>query len=80
MKWIFENKVFSGYYSLDGKNWTKNSEITFNGTFWFDTANYSMGVRSNDGAAVTIFNGSIDLSQCYIKINGEILWKGVTRL
>lgn len=36
-----------------------------------------IGISKNNTA--TYFRGSIDLSECYIKSNGEYLWKGITK-
>ena len=73
IKYKFENGVYTVSYSTDGI--TYNTDITINniaspyGTkyIWFGTDQTQMA---------DINTGSIDLKESYIKINGNIWWKG----
>jgi hypothetical protein len=73
LKGITNGPVFSFYYSLDGKNYTLIDSVDYTGNTFQITNSFSFGATQNDGYGV--FNGSIDLKETYIKINGKI-WFG----
>lgn len=62
-------------YSLDGSNWT--TILTETDTSMDPSSSYrlTLGTSSKDHSGP--FLGSIDLNECYIKINGETWWTGM---
>lgn len=79
-KWIYDGTKIKGYYSIDGINFTLNEERVAGYKYYFYSNEFSVGVRSFDSAAVTVYNGSVDLSQFYIKVNGDMWLRGAYEL
>ena len=83
-KWIFDGSSIKGFYSLDGKIFTLTQEdadiskyITAMNKFNKNNAQYFIGIFKNDNNNIRHeFTGSIDLKQCYIKINDKEIWHG----
>ena len=59
--------------STDGTNWTTFKNLSTTGTPYAFTSGVKLGAGST---AQQAFNGSIDLNECYIKINGTTWWSG----
>lgn len=79
-KWIYDGSNIKSYYSTDGENYTLNSTFTPSYKPFFNSTEYSVGCRSFDRSSVCVWNGSVDLSESYIKIDGEEVWRGVSDL
>ena len=77
-KWVYDGTVIKGYYSTDGEDFILYKDATPAYKPFFNSTSMGLGVRVSDKNAVTVWNGSIDISQSYIKINNEIWWKGGT--
>ena len=65
-----KTKVYS--YSTDGINYTTVGTLVENSTE--SVSLFTLGVTNWFGA---FFTGTIDLSECYIKVNNNIVWRGV---
>lgn len=65
--------------STDGKSYTSQGKSTVL-TPIASGYNLTLGADFGENGAyyAGAFQGSIDLTQCYIKINGELWWQGVT--
>ena len=61
-------------YSIDGINWIEDASQDSTTKITNLTGELSLGC---DEGTRYLENGSIDLSETYIKINGEYWWKGV---
>lgn len=73
LKWTYDGTDMKGYYSNDGGlTWTLNATITSFTPYW----NYKDFKLGNRNGGVTVFNGSIDLKNSYVKINGDMWWIG----
>ena len=70
----FNGTSYKLSYSLDGKTYNTDISITSSATLYNNTT-LNIGI----GRLISYpFLGSIDLSGCYIKINGSTWWKGGT--
>lgn len=70
----FDGTNLSLHHSLNGVDYTQdNSKSWAKSAVWFTSNTYSIGLRSYDFADVCFFNGTIDLNECYVKINDEII-------
>ena len=68
------NFTMQAFVSTDGTNWTRFGNNTVSGTPYILT---NMPLLLGSGATSTTYlNGSIDLNECYIKVNGNIWWSG----
>ena len=68
------NFTMQAFVSTDGTNWTRFGNNTVSGTPYVLT---NMPLLLGSGATSTTYlNGSIDLKECYIKINGNMWWSG----
>ena len=65
-----KTKVYS--YSTDGINYTTVGTLVENSTE--SVSLFTLGVTNWFGA---FFAGAIDLSECYIKVNDNIVWRGI---
>lgn len=75
-KWIYDGSVVKCYYSIDGNEFILNSEVTPAYKPFFNSSQFSVGCRSYDKYAGCVWNGSIDLKECYIKLNNKFWWSG----
>lgn len=73
VKWESNGTTVSGYYSTDGATWNLTETKTFSP--YFNTTGMAIGARRNSGTPITNFTGSVNLNDCYIKINGADWWK-----
>lgn len=72
IKYTRNENLFTLFYSTDGTNWT--SANTKTGTISSEVEGTSLiGTRSNTSQ---YFEGSIDLNQTYIKVNGKLWFYG----
>ena len=82
--WIkvqFDGTNLSLHHSLNGVDYTQdNSKSWSKNAVWFTSNTYSIGLRSYDFVDICFFNGTIDLNECYVKINDEIINLGDTTL
>ena len=77
LKWVYNGTNVIGYYSTsDTSHFVQYSETLAGFAPNFSNSSYSLGIRSYDAASATVWAGSIDLKQCYMKIDGEIRWQG----
>lgn len=77
--WIkieFTGSAYKAYISTDGQTWNTECTIT-SPTKITNRGNWIIGVSQNIDR---YFLGSIDISESYIKANGEFWWKGVETL
>ena len=71
----YENGTYYAYYSTDGINYTLTQSLTH--TYKLQPLNMWLGDYVTGGTPW--FSGSIDLKECYIKVNGEKWWNGYVR-
>lgn len=77
----FDGTTLSLHHSLNGVDYTQdNSKSWAKSAVWFTSNTYSIGLRSYDFVDVCFFNGTIDLNECYVKINDEIINFGESSL
>ena len=70
----FDGTNLSLHHSLNGVDYIQdNSKSWSKSNVWFTSNTYSLGLRSYDFVNVCFFNGTIDLNECYVKINDEII-------
>lgn len=70
----FDGTNLSLHHSLNGVDYIQdNSKSWSKSNVWFTSNTYSIGLRSYDFVNVCFFNGTIDLNECYVKINDEII-------
>ena len=70
----FDGTTLSLHHSLNGVDYTQdNSKPWTKSNVWFTSNTYSIGLRSYDFVSICMWNGSIDLNECYVKINDEII-------
>ena len=70
----FDGTNLSLHHSLNGVDYTQdNSKSWAKSAVWFTSNTYSIGLRYYDFVNVCFFNGTIDLNECYVKINDEII-------
>ena len=74
LKLTFEGSKYVLSYSLDGVEFIE--DIVFESTTKIWTSNLVLGRQQGDASEYP-FLGSIDLNECYIKINGELWWTGM---
>lgn len=74
IKFVYDGANYKLASSPDGQEWTTGAEIT---SSKFANANPSwLGATGSAGAYY--LRGKIDLAECYIKVNGETYWEGIT--
>lgn len=72
----FTGSAYKLYLSVNGIDFSL--EGSFNSTTKInDRGSNAIGVNIADGSNYKQFLGSIDLKDCYIKINGELWWEGI---
>jgi hypothetical protein len=77
LKLHIKDNVYSLYYSLDGKDYIFDNSVTDTDIIReMTTTAYIGAVRDPATGSSSYFNGSIDLRESYIKINGEDWWHG----
>lgn len=69
----FTGTTYNIYLSSDGINWTLDATYS-SSTKITRNSNWFVGRAQNTSYYM---HGQIDLSGCYIKINGDIWWKGI---
>lgn len=84
IKYIFDGLRIKAYNSLNGKDWNLNFDdviLDINSPPLLNAPHYYVGIRNPTSSTGNYreFDGSIDLSECYIKINGKTLWKGIVK-
>lgn len=74
MKITYDGTTLTGYLSTDGISYTQQGSLTRSSSELYITGSpYTMGSRY-DNPAVCVWNGSIDLSETYINVNGVRWW------
>ncbi len=77
IKFQFTGKTYSVYYSTDGINYNLDQSVSSTtAVYQADDSLFSIGYE-NGGASNRYMNGLIDLSECYININGVRWWSGI---
>ena len=84
IKYIFDGLRIKAYNSLNGEDWNLNYDEAIsdiNKPPLFNAPHYRVGIDNPTASTgyYREFDGSIDLSECYIKINGKTLWKGIVK-
>lgn len=74
LKLTFDGSKYVLSYSLDGVDFIE--DVVFESTTKIWTSNLVLG-RQQGADSEYPFLGSIDLNECYIKINGELWWTGM---
>lgn len=74
LKLTFNGSRYALSYSLDGVDFIE--DIVFESTTKIWTSNLVLGRQQGDSSEFP-FLGTIDLNECYIKINGELWWTGM---
>lgn len=77
-KWVYDGSTVKSYYSTNGSSYTLNATTTPSYKPFFNSNEFSIGCRSHDSAPVCVWNGSVDLSELKITLNGS-LWLSGTR-
>lgn len=73
MQFIFDGEKYIVKLSPDGKNFEDIIQIEY-GVMYQDETNSKLQFGGFQRTASNYFEGSIDLKETYIKINGEIWW------
>lgn len=84
IKYTFDGLRIKAYNSLNGKDWNLNFDDAIsdiNSPPLLNALHYYVGIEDPIAPSGYYgeFDGSIDLSECYIKINGKTLWKGIVK-
>lgn len=75
-KLCFDGSKYSLYYSTDNKNWTLEGSKNSTDIIGNVSSLTTIGIGLTDNTSYhNPFNGSIDLNECYIKINNEYWWE-----
>lgn len=69
----FTGSAYNAYLSTDGVNWTLDLTVTSSTPIYAYTAQTNIGYFP-DGSPVCWLQGEMDLSECYININGYRFW------
>lgn len=75
-KWVYDGSTIKGYYSTNGSDYILNSTTTPPYKPYFNSTEMGIGCRVSDKYSGCVWNGSVDLKETYIKVNGSIWWKG----
>ena len=83
--WVKEtiNGTSKSYsYSTDGETWSSPVTATDSATTSAPTYGFRLGQNSNSTYATdaSAFNGTIDLSECYGNIDGQLVWIGANEV
>ena len=73
VKYTKAGAIFKLYTSDDGLTYTEVASREYTATLYTPNTGFSLGGAVNNQVA---WNGSIDLNESYIKINGELWWSG----
>lgn len=76
IKVVKNNGTFYIYYSLDGKDYILDNSVADTSVFPSITVEGRIGCWKDSSTGTSYFNGSIDLTESYIKLNGEYWWQG----
>lgn len=76
IKFSFTGSVYKLEVSTDGENWTTSGSVTSSSTVYQNGIYYlGAGFGKSSGNQ---WPGSIDLSECYIKVGNDIWWSAYT--
>lgn len=75
IKVTYDGTNLYGYYSLDGENYTLQGTLEHSSNDLYIDSSFSIGNRSYDSYSNCVWNGTIDLKECQIKVNDEIWWQ-----
>ena len=78
LKWVYDGSIVKGYYSTNGSDYIFSSTTTLPYKPYFNSTEMGIGCRVFDKYDVCVWNGSVDLKEAYIKVNGSIWWQGGT--
>ena len=73
LKITYNGSQYIYSYSTDGTTWT--NDVTVSSTTKISPCTLLLGTNYMGGSNV-LTGGSIDLKECYVKINNKIVWKG----
>ena len=74
IKMLFNGSEYILSYSLDGVDYVEDVKVTRSTPIW--TSNLILGRQESSDSSMFPWLGTIDLSQSYIKINGQTWWSG----
>lgn len=81
-KATYDGTTAKGYYSEDGINYTEySSNAASSSDMSIADVVLDMGQRSYNNYAnanICAWSGAIDLNDCYLKVNDEIIWSGLS--
>lgn len=70
------NTTWNCSYSLDDTNFISIGSVSINRQIDYDITNVVLALFVRE-SNVDPIDGQIDLSECYIKVNGQYIWKGM---
>lgn len=73
VKLEFTGSKYIASVSTDGESWTQEASITSSTSIYQNSTNSYIAL-GNQGDLSRPWSNSIDLKECYIKINGSIFW------
>ena len=76
IKIVKSNGTFYIYYSLDGRDYILDNSVADTSVFPSITVEGRIGCWKDSSSGTSYFHGSIDLTESYIKLNGEYWWRG----
>jgi len=80
VKITFDNTThtYKILYSTDKQTWTTERTVISNSYAIGSANNFYYGIYGYGGSFDKPFNGALDMSECYIKINDVITWQGIS--
>ena len=76
IKAVKSNGTFYLYYSLDGKDYILDNSVANTSVFPTISVEGRIGCWKDSQSGNSYFHGSIDLTESYIKVDGEYWWRG----
>lgn len=76
-KAIWDGSYWTAYLSTDGTSYTEIGSLPLSAVYWVEPMAVGYDYNTTSG---NVFNGSIDLKECYVKVNGEEYWRGATAI
>jgi len=76
-KAIWDGSNWTAYLSTDGTSYSELGSLPLSAVYWVEPMAIGYDYNTSHG---NVFNGSIDLKECYVKVNGEEYWRGATAI
>lgn len=82
VRFIYDGTCIKGYFKTKKHDeWIENATINVDrSVIRFNRSDFAIGVRPHDLAAVYVWNGSVDLKESFININGYRRWSGTNAI